>query len=138
MIPAAERDSCVVVAIDSKAAAPAPAPRARATLGSKDSGATPDPPSPGLRSVSKIVELVRTPLGLGLSVDKQNKVTAIKAGSQAERSGCFAVHDQVVSLNGQLLSDKYSASFEQQLGTIAAGTKVRLPTPRLSYFKPKL
>ena len=34
------------------------------------------------------------------------------------------MHDQVVSLNGQLLSDKYSASFEQQLGTIAAGTKV--------------
>ena len=87
MIPAAERDSSVVVAIDSTAAAPAPAPRARATLGSKDSGATPDPPSPGLRSVSKIVELVRTPLGLGLSVDKQNKVTAIAGGSQAERSG---------------------------------------------------
>ena len=34
------------------------------------------------------------------------------------------MHDQVVSLNSQLLSDKYSASFEQQLGAIAAGTKV--------------
>ena len=124
VILSADRDSSVVVAIDSTSATPAPAPQARATLSSKDSGATPAPPSAGLRSVSKVVELVRTPLGLGLSVDKQNKVTAIAGGSQAERSGCFAVHDQVVSLNGQLLSDKYSASFEQQLGTIAAGTKV--------------
>jgi len=34
------------------------------------------------------------------------------------------VHDQVIALNGKLLSDKYSASFQQEVGAIAIGTKV--------------
>ena len=51
-------------------------------------------------------------------------MVAIAADSQADRSGCFAVHDQLVSLNGQPLALSGGASFEQQLGTIAVGTKV--------------
>ena len=71
---------------------------------------------------------MRTPLGLGLTVDKQNMVAAIAPGSQAERSGCFDVDDQVISLNGKLLSDKYSAYFEQMLSTFPMGSKVALQT----------
>ena len=73
---------------------------------------------------TKIVELVRTPLGLGLSVDSQYKVVAIAHGSQAQRNGSFAVHDQLVSLNGQPLSG--GVSFEAQLGVIAMGTKITI------------
>ena len=76
------------------------------------------------RSATKIVELVRTPLGLGLSLDSQHKVVAIEHGSQAERSGSFAVHDQLVALNGQPLGG--GVSFEEQLGAIAVGTKITI------------
>jgi hypothetical protein len=62
---------------------------------------------------TKIVELVHTPLGLGLSLDCQYKVVAIAHGSQAQRSDSFAVHDQLISLNGQPLNG--SVSFEEQL-----------------------
>jgi hypothetical protein len=74
------------------------------------------------RSATKVVELVRTPLGFGLSVDSQNKVVAIAPGSQAERSGIFAVFDQLLSLNGQPLSG--TASYNQKLGAFPVGTKV--------------
>ena len=77
---------------------------------------------------TKTVELVRTPLGLGLSLDSQYKVVAIAHGSQAQRSGNFAVHDQLVSLNGQPLSG--SISFEEQLGVIAVGTKITIGISR--------
>jgi len=135
---AAERDSTVAVKIDPKrrpdpkvSAAPAPAParpKVAAPKGWDKQPASVDPPGrkPEPKPELKVVELVRTPLGLGLTVDKQNKVIEITGGSQAERSGCFAVDDQVISLNGKLLSDKYSASFEQLLGTFAMGTKVIL------------
>ena len=76
------------------------------------------------RLATKIVELVRTPLGLGLSLDSQYKVVAIEHGSQAERSGSFAVHDQLVALNGQPLGG--GVSFEEQLGAIAVGTKITI------------
>ena len=72
------------------------------------------------------MELVRTPLGLGLSIDGQNKVTAIAHGSQAERSGFFALQDRLVSLNGQPLR----GSLEEQLGAIAVGTKVSIEISR--------
>ena len=75
-------------------------------------------------STTKMVELARTPLGLGLSVDSQYKVVAIEHGSQAERSGSFAVHDQLVALNGQPLGG--GVSFEEQLGAIAVGTKITI------------
>ena len=97
------------------------------TLTSKENVATPPAPAPrsiDIMSVSTIVELVRTPLGLGLSVDAQNKVVAIAHDSQADRSGCFAVYDQLVSLNGQPLTQNSGASFEEQLGVIAVGTEV--------------
>ena len=89
------------------------------------------------RSVLKIVELVRTPLGPGLTVDERNRVVAIAEGSQAARSGCFAVHDQLASLNGVPLSG--DASFEEQLSGIAFGTKMIVeinkpvrPLPRIN------
>ena len=110
-------------------AAPASAPRASATLigatvhgGATLSGNGSATALLPAKTVSKIVELVRTPLGLGLSVDCGNRVVAIAQGSHAERSGCFAVHDQVISLNGQLLHLK--PLFEERLGAIAVGTKV--------------
>lgn len=73
-----------------------------------------------------VVELVRTPLGFGLSVNNQNKVVAITRGSQAERSGFFALQDRLVSLNGQPLR----GSLEEQLGAIAVGTKVSIEISR--------
>ena len=143
VVPAvAERDSTVAVKIDPKrrpdpkaSAAPAPAPVSparpkpvRASAGAAKAWdkqpASPDPAERRPELELKVVELVRTPLGLGLAVDKQNKVIELTGGSQAERSGCFAVGDQVISLNGKLLSDKYSASFEQLLGSFALGSKV--------------
>ena len=74
-------------------------------------------------SVSKVVELVRTPLGLGLSLDSQNRVVSIAAGSQAERCGGFDVHDRLLSLDGRPLR---RGAFKEQLGAIAMGTKVRI------------
>ena len=70
------------------------------------------------------VELVRDPHGLGLSVDRQYKVVAIEEGSQAQRSGFFAVQDQLVSLNSQPLSG--GGSFEEQLGAFPVGTRVKI------------
>ena len=79
---------------------------------------------------TSIVELVRTPLGLGLSIDGQNKVTAIAHGSQAERSGLFAVHDRLISLNGQTLSG--SSPLGELLGAISLGGKVSIEIARRS------
>ena len=73
--------------------------------------------------MSKVVELVRTPLGLGLSLDSQNRVVSIAAGSQAERCGGFDVHDRLLSLDGRPLR---RGAFKEQLGAIAMGTKVRI------------
>ena len=73
-------------------------------------------------STTRIVELVRTPLGFGLRLNSQYRVVGIAHGSQAERCGGFAVHDQLVSLNGQPLSG--SASIEERLRGIEVGAKV--------------
>ena len=73
-------------------------------------------------AASKVVELTNTPLGLGLRVDSQYTVLEVTPGSQAARSGSFAVNDRLVSLNGQALGG--GASLEQQLRAIALGTKV--------------
>ena len=75
-------------------------------------------------AATKSVELVRTPMGLGLTVDSQYKVLAIAKDGQAKRSGNIAVGDQLVSINDVPLSG--GGSFEEQLGAIAVGTKVRL------------
>ena len=76
-------------------------------------------------AATKSVELVRTPMGLGLTVDSQYKVLAIAKDGQAKRSGSIAVGDQLVSINDVPLSGG-GGSFEEQLGAIAVGTKVRL------------
>merc|ERR1711865_1042085 len=68
------------------------------------------------------VKMMRTPLGIGLTVDSQNKVVKIAADSQAQRSGGFAVGRRLISLNGQVLST--GVSFDKQLSTIAVGTPV--------------
>ena len=72
-----------------------------------------------------LVELVKTPLGLGLSLDRQNRVVSITPASQAERCGGFAVGDRLLSLNGQPLR-KGLGAFKAQLGTIAVGTKLQI------------
>ena len=73
-------------------------------------------------AASKVVELTRTPLGLGLTVDSQLTILAVTPDSQAARSGSFAVNDRLVSLNGQALGG--GASLEQLLRAFAVGTKV--------------
>jgi len=73
---------------------------------------------------SKTVELVATPLGLGLTADREFKVVALAKDGQAKRSKSISVGDQLVSLNGEPLVG--GVSFEQQLGAIPVGTKVRL------------
>ena len=76
------------------------------------------------------MELVRTPLGLGLSVDSENKVVGMKPGSQAERSGLFALQDRLLSLNGQPLSA--SSPLGELLGAISLGGKVSIEIARRS------
>ena len=68
---------------------------------------------------SNVVELTRTPLGLGLTIDSQYRVVAVQAGSQAER-GRIAVNDRLVSLNGRALR----GPLEAQLRAIPVGSKV--------------
>ena len=82
------------------------------------------------KEVTSIVELVRTPLGLGLSIDGQNKVIGMKPGSQAERSGFFALQDRLISLNGQPLSS--SSPLGELLGAISLGGKVSIEIARRS------
>ena len=82
------------------------------------------------KEVTSVVELVRTPLGLGLSVDSENKVVGMKTGSQAERSGLFALQDRLLSLNGQPLSA--SSPLGELLGAIALGGKVSIEIARRS------
>ena len=79
-------------------------------------------------SATTVVKLMRTPLGLGISVDNQFNVVAIALDSQAKRSNGFAVHDRLVSLNGKPLSG--GASFEDQLRTIAVGTPILIEVSR--------
>ena len=68
------------------------------------------------------VKLMRTPLGLGLTVDGDNRVVEIAADSQAQRSGGFALGQRLVSLNGHALGD--GVSFDQLLSTVQVGTPV--------------
>ena len=81
----------------------------------------------GADSTSTTVELVRTPMGLGLTIDSQYKVLALAKDGQAERSRGIAVGDQLVSMNGVPLSGggEFDA-FDEQLGAIPMGSKVTL------------
>ena len=81
----------------------------------------------GADSTSTAVELVRTPIGLGLTIDSQYKVLALAKDGQAERSRGIAVGDQLVSMNGVPLSGGGAFdAFDEQLGAIPMGTKVTL------------
>ena len=81
----------------------------------------------GADSTSTAVELVRTPMGLGLTIDSQYKVLALAKDGQAERSRGIAVGDQLVSMNGVPLSGGGAFdAFDEQLGAIPMGTKVTL------------
>ena len=71
----------------------------------------------------RVVELLRTPISWGLSLDRRYTVLAIAPGSQAERSGGFALNDRLLSLNGVPLSGGAS-SWEAGLGAFAVGTTV--------------
>ena len=70
---------------------------------------------------------MRTPLGLGLSIDSQNVVTAIDADSQARRSG-IELHDRVVSINGRPLSS--SPPLEALLAAVPVGGKMSVEIAR--------
>jgi hypothetical protein len=50
-------------------------------------------------------------------------VVSIAPGSQAERCAGFAVHDRLLTLNGQPLR---GGAFKEQLGAIAMGAKVEI------------
>ena len=64
--------------------------------------------TPELVEQTKVVELIRTPRGLGLRCQDdglgQCRVVGIVPDSQAGRSGAFAVHDRIVALNGYPLT----------------------------------
>ena len=68
------------------------------------------------------MKMMRTPLGIGLTLDGDNRVVEIAADSQAQRSGGFAVGRRLVSLNGHALAD--GVSFDRQLSTVAVGSPV--------------
>ena len=86
--------------------------------------------------VTSVVELVRTPLGLGLSIDGRNKVTAIDDDSQAGRSGLIELHDRLVSINGQPLSSlvapEVGTPLEELLGAIEVGGTMSIEIARVS------
>ena len=94
------------------------------TGGDSSSPQLPRPNGSDSEGSSKVgtVKMMRTPLGLGLTVDSDNRVVEIAADSQAQRSGGFAVGRRLISLNGHALSD--GVSFDKLLSTVATGTPV--------------
>ena len=98
--------------------------KARASSGDSKSPRLPRPDGSEPEDSSKVgtVKMMRMPLGLGLTVDGDNRVVEIAADSQAQRSGGFAVGRRLSSLNGHALGD--GVSFDQLLSTVAVGTPV--------------
>ena len=96
--------------------------KARASIGDSNSPRLSRPDGSDSEGSSKVVKLMRTPLGLGLTVDGDNRVVEIAADSQAQRSGGFAVGRRLISLNGHALGD--GVSFDQVLSTVPVGTPV--------------
>ena len=111
------------VAVTADSAAHAIVAKAAARLSHSRSDRAAAPTQAATPPATRVVELVRTPLGLGLSVDGRNRVVVVASSSQAERSG-VAVQDRLLSLNGQPLGG--GGSFRQQLGAIKVGATVRL------------
>ena len=123
--------------------APAPVPVYAGTIVSPPAyGTIVDPPAvqPSEdvpKEVTSTVELVRTPLGLGLSIDGRNKVTAIDDDSQAGRSGLIELHDRLVSINGQPLSSlvapEVGTPLEELLDAIEVGGTVSIEIARSQF-----
>jgi hypothetical protein len=121
--------------------APAPVPVYAGTIVSPPAyGTIVDPPAvqPSEdvpKEVTSTVELVRTPLGLGLSIDGRNKVTAIDDDSQAGRSGLIELHDRLVSINGQPLSSlvapEVGTPLEELLDAIEMGGTMSIEVARV-------
>ena len=83
------------------------------------------------------MELLLTPLGLGLSIDGRNKVTAIDDDSQAGRSGLIEVNDRLVSINGQtlrsLVSPEVGTPLEELLDAIEVGGTMSIEIARSQF-----
>ena len=112
--------------------APAPVPVYAGTIVSPPAAqAAQDTPN----EVTSVVELVRTPLGLGLSIDGRNKVTAIDDDSQAGRSGLIELHDRLVSINGQPLSSlvapEVGTPLEELLDAVEMGGTMSIEVARV-------
>ena len=111
--------------------APAPVTVLAGTIGSPPAVQASQEPN----EVTSIVELVRTPLGLGLSIDSRNKVTAIDDDSQAGRSGLIELHDRLVSINGQPLSSlvapEVGTPLEELLDAIEMGGTMSIEVARV-------
>jgi hypothetical protein len=74
------------------------------------------------------VELLKTPLGLGLILGPNDAVTEIRPDSQAARDGRINVGDRVVSINGEMPTTAKPSSIILQ--GIAAGSTLKLELAR--------
>ena len=74
------------------------------------------------------VELLKTPLGLGLTLGPNDDVTEISPDSQAARDGRIHVGHRVVSINGETPTTAKPSSIILQC--IAAGSTVKLELAR--------
>ena len=74
------------------------------------------------------VELLKTPLGLGLTLGPNDAVTEISPDSQAARDGRIHVGDRVVSINGEMPTTAKPSSIILQ--GIAAGSTLKLELAR--------
>ena len=74
------------------------------------------------------VELLKTPLGMGLTLGPNDAVTEISPDSQAARDGRIHVGDRVVSINGEMPTTAKPSSIILQ--GIAAGSTLKLEVAR--------
>ena len=86
-------------------------------------GAGGAPATKGPTATTYLVELTKTPMGLGLSLTN-DVVTEIKSDSQAARDGKIKVGDRVVTVNGETPTTANPSSTILQ--TAGAGTVVKL------------
>ena len=80
------------------------------------------------RRLSYSVELLKTPLGMGLTLGPNDAVTEISPDSQAARDGRIHVGDRVVSINGEMPTTAKPSSIILQ--GIAAGSTLKLELAR--------
>ena len=78
----------------------------RSSQGSRARAQPPPSPTPSMRSTVEVELPVRfTERGLGISIDSQNVITALKLGGPAENDKLLRVGDVVVKVDGCLLTD---------------------------------